>query len=144
MKGCCSFLWLVATLAIADPGSLTAQAAEAPMSDMKTGVSPSHAASMTEMMGAPGLLPFDIMSGQAGKWMVGYQFMLERLDGNLDRTANISETDILKSFAAAPTEMTMHMHMAMVMYAPTDKLTLMVMLSYIKMSMGELHRDLTR
>jgi hypothetical protein len=33
---------------------------------------------------------------------------------------------------------------AMVMYAPTDKLTLMAMLPYVGMSMGELHRDSTR
>ncbi len=39
-----------------------------------------QAASMTEMMGAPGLVPFDVMTGQAGKWMVGYQFMLD-IDG---------------------------------------------------------------
>ena len=30
------------------------------------------------------------------------------------------------------------------MYAPTDKLTLMAMLPYVEMSMGELHRDGTR
>ena len=30
------------------------------------------------------------------------------------------------------------------MYAPTDKLTLMTMLPYVSMSMGELHRNGTR
>lgn len=111
------------------------------MAGMKSGSAVSHAASMTEMMGAPGLIPFEIMSGQSGKWMVGYQFMYERLDGNQDGTKNVDEAQILEQFAAAPTGMTMRMHMGMVMYAPTDKLTLMAMLPYESMSMGELHRD---
>jgi hypothetical protein len=84
------------------------------------------------------------MTGQAGQWMVGYQFMVEKLDGNLSGTHAITETKILERFPATPTDMTMQMHMAMVMYAPTDKLTLMAMLPYVSMSMGELHRDGTR
>lgn len=47
------------------------------------------AGSMTEMMGAPGLVPFDIMTGQAGKWMLGYQFMFEKMVGNLDGTVGV-------------------------------------------------------
>jgi len=114
-----------------------------PMTGMKTGGA-SQAASMTEMMGAPGLVPFEVMAGQAGQWMVGYQFMLEKLDGNLVGTDKISEAEVLNHFSTTPTDMTMRMHMAMVMYAPTDKLTLMAMLPYVSMSMGELHRDGTR
>lgn len=41
------------------------------------------------MMGAPGLVPFDIMTGQAGKWMLGYQFMFEKMVGNLDGTVGV-------------------------------------------------------
>jgi len=119
-----------------------------PMTGMKTGGGASQvarqAASMTEMMGAPGLVPFDIMAGQAGQWMVGYQFMVEKLDGNLAGTDDISEAEILNRFSATPTDMTMRMHMAMIMYAPTDRFTLMVTLPYVNMSMGELHRDGTR
>ena len=133
-------------------GVLTAQAGEipmtamkeAPMPGMKMGDAASRAASMTEMMGAPGLVPFDVMTGQAGQWMVGYQFMVEQLDGNLVGTHPISEATILERFPSAPTDMTMEMHMAMVMYAPTDRLTLMAMLPYVQMSMRELHRDGTR
>jgi hypothetical protein len=99
-----------------------AQTADAPMTSMETGGDASQAArqaaSMTEMMGAPGLVPFDIMTGQAGKWMVGYQFMFEKMDGNLVGTDDISEAKILQSFFATPTDMTMQMHMGMVMYAP--------------------------
>jgi Putative MetA-pathway of phenol degradation len=125
-------------------GVLAVQAQEMPMAGMKKGSAASQAASMTEMMGAPGLVPFDIMTGQAGKWMVGYQFMFEKLNGILDGTHGISNANVLNRFETTPTDMTMQMHMAMVMYAPTNKLTLMAMLPYIKMSMGELHRDGTR
>jgi len=125
-------------------GALTVQAEDAPMTHTMTGRAASQAASMTEMMGAPGLVPFDVMTGQAGQWMIGYQFMLEKLDGTLDGTHDISEAKVLDRFDAAPTDMTMQMHMAMVMYAPTDKLTLMAMLPYVSMSMGELQRDGTQ
>jgi hypothetical protein len=145
MKNCWSLLWLVVILASAFPGVLTAQAGEAPMTSMEAGDAASQAArqaaSMTEMMGAPGLVPFDIMTGQAGKWMVGYQFMFEKMDGNLVGTGDISKAKILKRFFAAPSDMTMQMHMGMVMYAPTDKLTLMALLPYIRKEMNHLNVD---
>ena len=115
------------------------------MTAMKAGNDAAHAGtragSMTEMMGAPGLVPFDIMTGQAGKWMVGYQLMAEKMDGNLSGTTAISETTILKTYFAAPTDMTMQMHMGMVMYAPTDKLTLMGLLPYVRKQMNHLTAD---
>lgn len=97
-----------------------------------------QAGSMTEMMGAPGLVPFDIMTGQAGKWMVGYQFMSESMDGSLVGTGATSEAETLERFFATPTDMSMQMHMGMVMYAPTDKLTLMTLLPYIRKEMNHL------
>lgn len=118
------------------------------MSGMEGGDTPTQAgrqaASMTEMMGAPGLVPFDIMSGQAGKWMVGYQFVLDRMAGNLSGTDKIGEESILQRFFATPTDMTMQMHMAMGMYAPTDKLTFMAMLPYVRKTMNHLDADRAR
>jgi hypothetical protein len=143
-NNCWSLQWLTVFLASACLGVWTAQAQEAPMAGMKTHGAASQAASMTEMMGAPGLIPFDIMAGQAEQWMVGYQFMIEKLDGNLVGTGDISEAAVLKRFFTSPTDMTMRMHMGMIMYAPTDRFTLMAMLSRVEMSMGELHRDGTR
>lgn len=125
-------------------GVLPARAQQVPMTGMKPRGPASQAAGMTEMMGAPGLVPFDIMTGQAGQWMVGYQFMFERLDGILDGTHRISEAEVLNGFQTTPTDMAMRMHMGMGMFAPTDNLTLMAMLPYVGMSMGELHRDGTR
>ena len=44
------------------------------------------------------LMPFGIMTGEAGKWMVGYQFMHENMDGSLVGTDDISVSQILKQF----------------------------------------------
>lgn len=124
---------------------LPAQAAEAPMTSMKKGDGTSQAArqaaSMTEIMGAPGLVPFDVMTGQAGKWMLGYQFMFEEMGGNLVGANRVSNSEVLGRFFATPTDMTMQMNMAMVMYAPTDKLTLMAMLPYIRKNMNHITVD---
>ena len=57
------------------------------------------------------LMPFGIMTGEAGKWMVGYQFMHEKMDGSLVGTDDIIISQILKHFPNAPTDMTMDMHM---------------------------------
>ena len=75
---------LVLSLALASSSPVRSQSAdpperkvvmeEAPMASMQPGGTSQgarQAGSMTEMMGAPGLVPFDIMTGQAGKWMVG-------------------------------------------------------------------------
>src|SRR5262245_25669509 len=44
------------------------------------------------------LMPFGIMTGEAGKWMVGYQFMHEDMDGSLVGTDDVSVSQILKQF----------------------------------------------
>lgn len=140
-KNIWSLLRPVAIFAAGYFGVVTALAAPAPMTSIKKGAAVRQAASMTEMMGTPGLVPFDIMIGQAGKWMVGYQFMFEKMNGNLVGTDDITEEEILQRFFAAPTDMTMQMHMGMVMYAPTDKLTLMATLPYIRKEMNHLTVD---
>jgi hypothetical protein len=90
------------------------------------------------MMGAPGLVPFGIMTGEAGRWMLGYEFMLDEMNGSRVGTEEISDTQILKQFPAAPTDMTMQMHMAMLMYAPTDTLTLSAMVPYVWKEMNNI------
>ena len=112
------------------------------MTKMKSSEASSSKAEMgDDMMGAAGLVPPGIMVGKAGRWMVGYQVMFDRMDGNLVGTRRISDAKILERFMATPTDMTMQMHMGMVMYAPTDKLTLMVMVPYIRKSMNHITRD---
>ena len=137
-----SALAIIAVLASACPSLLTAQAGMAPMAGMDTTSAHRRKANMRDMMGAP--LPFGIMIGQANQWMIGYQYMFEKLDGLLDGTSAISQTDVLRRFDTTPTDMTMRTHMGMIMYSPTDRSALMAMLPYVEMSMGEFHRDGTR
>ena len=114
------------------------------MPDMKPGTVAPKDNMGDMMMGAAGLVPHELMVGKAGVWMVSYHFMIDKLGGKLDGTQHVSDATVLSRFDTSPTDMTMKMHMFMVMYAPTDRLTLMAMLTYTKMSMGELHRDGTR
>jgi hypothetical protein len=87
------------------------------------------------------LMPFGIMTGEAGKWMVGYQFMHEKMDGSLVGTDDINISQILRQFPNAPTDMTMDMHMWMVMYAPTERLTLSAMIPYFRKEMNMVDVD---
>jgi hypothetical protein len=89
-------------------------------------------------------MPFGIMTGEAGKWMVGYQFTHEKMDGSLVGIDDISVSQILKQFPNAPTDMTMDMHMWMVMYAPTERLTLSAMIPYIRKEMNNVSADGSR
>ena len=80
----------------------------------------------------------------AGQWMIGYAYMLENMNGNLEGTHRVSNSQVLNTFNVSPTDMTMQMHMVQVMYAPTDNLTLMGMLPYIIKSMNHVMGDGTQ
>ncbi len=80
----------------------------------------------------------------AGDWMVGYRYMLMSMNGNRDGTTRISTDNVLQGFPVTPTKMTMQMHMLEVMYAPSDNLTVMVMLPYRRLSMDHQTRMGTR
>jgi len=94
---------------------------------------------------APAGVMFSQMLGNAGQWMVGYKYMYSRQAGDMLQGNNkISDSAILASNAncggsqcyVAPDEMTMHRHMFNIMYAPTDWLNLMLMPTFVDMSMG--------
>ena len=112
------------------------------MDDMKSEDKSSQDDGMgDDMMGAGDLVPPGIMIGKAGKWMIGFQTMFEKMDGNLVGNKRISNEEVLHRFTHTPTDMTMQMYMGKVMYAPTDKLTLMVMIPFFRKSMNHLtHR----
>ncbi len=74
------------------------------------------------------------------QWMVGYRYMHMGMHGNLAGEEQVSNADILKDYMVAPTSMSMEMHMASLMYAPTDDLTLMAMLPYKRFSMEHVTR----
>lgn len=84
-----------------------------------------------------------------GEWMVSYRFMRMDMAGSRIGTDSIdpetTATTIPNRFfgipgqpptlRVVPTEMTMQMHMLGVMYAPSDRVTLMAMLPYIETEM---------
>ncbi len=127
------------------PKSMAMPTRRAEMNDMKSGSDSSMNKDMDgDKMGAPGLVPPGIMVGMKGKWMIGYQLMFDKMDGNRIGTRNVSNASVLTRYMASPTDMTMQMHMAMVMYAPTDKFTVMVMFPYVVKSMNHVAGDGTR
>ena len=70
-----------------------------------------------------------------GEWMFSYRYMLMEMDGNLDGTSSVSTDEILEDYMVAPENMTMEMHMLGTMYAPSDDLTLMLMVPVLKNEM---------
>lgn len=72
----------------------------------------------------------------AGMWMITYKFMHMNMSGLRDGTSNVSVNEVIPmmgskyGYMMAPTRMTMDMHMLMVMYGVTDRLTLMAMANY--------------
>ena len=75
-----------------------------------------------------------------GEWMVSYRYMPMRMAGNLVGTRRVSASEVLQDYMVAPTDMDMNMHMFGLMYAPTDKLTLMGMVPYSRLSMNHVTR----
>ncbi len=75
-----------------------------------------------------------------GEWMLSYAYMHMQMEGNLDGSDDIAIADILMpmpgTYMVAPTEMTMGMHMIGGMYAPSDRLTLMFMTSFLDTEMS--------
>ncbi len=87
-----------------------------------------------------------------GEWMLSYRYMRMEMKNSRDGTSSISAEEIATTIAnpffgqpmqpptlrVVPTQMTMDMHMFGAMYAPSDRLTLMLMGSYIKKDMDHL------
>ena len=71
-----------------------------------------------------------------GEWMVGLQSMSMLMSGNRDGSSRMSTADVLaQGYMVTPTKMSMQMHMLDIMYAPSDRVTLMFMLPYWRISM---------
>ena len=96
----------------------------------------------------PAGVMFGHMLDQAGDMMVGYHYMYGNSSGSMRLGTNSVDDQQLISRACVdldctfkPGEMTMHMHMFNLMYAPTDWLNLMVMPQLISMDMDMLPLD---
>ena len=69
----------------------------------------------------------------AGMWMTGYKFMHTSMSGLRAGTTNVSSAP---QYMMLPNKMSMDMHMLMILYGLTDRLTLMGMTNYQENSMG--------
>lgn len=77
----------------------------------------------------------------AGGFMASYRYMNMKMDTNRDDTNSLTPQEVFdRGFMATPLDMTMEMHMFGFMYAPTDWLTLMAMLPYVRQSMDHVTR----
>ena len=72
---------------------------------------------------------------EKGEWMLGYELMTMSMEGSREGTESVSDQDVLQQFMVTPTHMSMDMHMFHLMYAPSNDLTLIMMLAYLDKSM---------
>lgn len=75
-----------------------------------------------------------------GEWMFSYRFQKMKMGGNRTGTSNVSESQVLSKFKVTPQDMDMDMHMFGSMYGLSNKLTLMLMIGYMDMSMNHKKR----
>ncbi len=96
---------------------------------------------------ADGHAPIGVMLDhmhEQGEFMFSYRFMYMGMEGSRVDSDKIADADIIsptgQNFLITPTKMPMAMHMLGMMYAPTDRVTLMVMANYIDYSMDHITR----
>ena len=71
-----------------------------------------------------------------GQLMITYTYSNAMMQGNNIGTAKASDNTVYKNYMMAPETMNMQMHMLMLMYGVSNKLTLMAMLNYNVQSMS--------
>lgn len=74
-----------------------------------------------------------------GEWMVGYKYFLTYSDRHLDGRTVVPLSAILDNYIMAGKDMLMHMHMFEIMYATSDRLTLMLMADLMFHNMNHAH-----
>ena len=104
---------------------------------------------------ADGHAPLGVMGDhlhEQGGWMLSYRFMHMNMEGNQIGTNDVSPQTIATTvpnrffgmpgqpptLRVVPTEMNMNMHMFGAMYAPTDWVTMMLMVNYVDKDMDHL------
>ena len=89
---------------------------------------------------------------EAGEYMLSYRFMTMEMEGSRSGSDRLTADQIVTSvpnrffgrpgqpptLRVVPTEMTMNMHMFGAMYAPSDRVTLMLMANYLDLEMDHL------
>ena len=104
---------------------------------------------------AGGHAPIGVMGDHrhgAGEWMFSYRYMRMDMRATRDGTEGLSPEDIVTrvpnrfagqpmqpaTLRVVPTEMSMDMHMLGLMYAPSDRVTLMAMIHYVRNTMDHI------
>lgn len=85
-----------------------------------------------------GHAPISVMGDHVhhkGEFMFSYRYMTMDMRQLRQGTDDTNNMDAFANYMVVPQNMTMNMHMLGCMYAPSDKLTLMVMANYIENSM---------
>lgn len=78
---------------------------------------------------------------KTGEWMLSYRYMSMSMDDNFSGSSKVTPSQVHANFMISPVSMDMDMQMLGVMYAPSDKLTLMAMLNTLDISMDHLVRN---
>lgn len=129
-------------LMIADAGTrLSSDGAEAATDDH--GVHAMHGAGMNgyvyDSKRADAHAPIGVMGDHthhAGEIMLSYRYMRMHMEGMRDGDSRVSNGQVrADGFMVVPTDMDMEMHMFGGMFAPTDWVTLMVMVPYVRNTM---------
>ena len=81
----------------------------------------------------------DHMHGK-GEWMFSYRYMTMNMEDLKEGKDDTSTDNALANYMVTPTKMPMDMHMLGIMYAPSDKITLMVMGNFISSNMDHITR----
>jgi len=82
---------------------------------------------------------------QQGEFMFSVDAASMRMDGLRDGTHKLSTGEVLQDFMITPIWMTMEMQMLHLMYAPSDDVTIMLMIMHIEKEMKhpKMHNQLT-
>lgn len=80
----------------------------------------------------------------AGEFMLSYRYMFMQMDGNRVGTTSVGSDTVvdpnIHNFLISPINMPMQMHMFGLMYAPLDRLTLMLMVPITSLQMDHITR----
>lgn len=71
-----------------------------------------------------------------GEFMLSYRYMTMNMRKLRQGTDDVSTANAHANYMVAPLDMTMNMHMLGAMYAPTNKITLMLMANYLENDMN--------
>ncbi|PZD77719.1 transporter [Mesonia sp. K7] len=85
-----------------------------------------------------GHAPISVMGDHThhkNEWMLSYRYMNMLMKDLQSDGEEINEQMVFENYMVAPKQMQMHMHMLGIMYAPSDKLTLMTMFNYLSNNM---------